>query len=120
MWLAGRSEYIKPDGTIGLRSTQGWYERFENNGWRPISERVLVDEDPITTATRLKRQPLFHYSPGIRRWGPPWGCAEAPPPVGVSCTSLCCQLVSSLLAQCMHARGRVHCPRPRHWRHGER
>ncbi|KAG2488869.1 hypothetical protein HYH03_012664 [Edaphochlamys debaryana] len=60
-------EYIKPDGTIGWRSTQGWYERLENNGWRPVAERVLLDEDPVTTATRLKRQPLFHFNPAVRR-----------------------------------------------------
>ncbi|GIL89786.1 hypothetical protein Vretimale_16577 [Volvox reticuliferus] len=60
-------EYIKPDGTIGYRSTKGWYERHENNGWRPVSERVLLDEDPVTTMTRLKRQPMFHYNPAVRR-----------------------------------------------------
>ncbi|GLC61007.1 hypothetical protein PLESTB_001705300 [Pleodorina starrii] len=60
-------EYLKPDGTIGLRSTKGWYERHENNGWRPVSERVLLDEDPVTTMTRLKRQPMFHYNPAVRR-----------------------------------------------------
>ena len=60
-------EYLKPDGTIGLRSTRGWYERSENNGWRPISERILVDEDPVTTMTKLKRMPFFHHSPGVRR-----------------------------------------------------
>jgi hypothetical protein len=61
-------EYIKPDGTIGYRSTVGWYERVDNNGWRPIAERILLDEDPITTMTRLRRQPLFHYNPAVRRW----------------------------------------------------
>ncbi|KAG2433072.1 hypothetical protein HYH02_012776 [Chlamydomonas schloesseri] len=60
-------EYIKPDGTIGVRSTQGWYERYENNGWRPVAERVLLDEDPVTTMTRLKRQPMFHFNPAVRR-----------------------------------------------------
>jgi len=60
-------EYLKPDGTVGVRSTRGWYERAENNGWRPISERILVEEDPITTMTKMKRMPLFHFSPGVRR-----------------------------------------------------
>lgn len=60
-------QYLKPDGTMGLRSTHGWYEREENNGWRPISERLLVEEDPVTTMTKLKRMPLFHFSPGVRR-----------------------------------------------------
>jgi len=59
--------YLKPDGTIGLRSTRGWYERAENNGWRPISERILVDEDPVTTMTKLKRMPFFHHNPWVRR-----------------------------------------------------
>jgi hypothetical protein len=61
-------EYIKPDGTIGYRSTVGWYERVDNNGWRPLAERILLDEDPVTTMTRLRRQPLFHYNPAVRRW----------------------------------------------------
>ncbi|GFR44327.1 hypothetical protein Agub_g5540 [Astrephomene gubernaculifera] len=60
-------EYIKPDGSIGLRDVSGWYERYENNGWRPVAERVLLDEDPVTTMTRLKRQPMFHYNPAVRR-----------------------------------------------------
>ncbi|KXZ45887.1 hypothetical protein GPECTOR_49g471 [Gonium pectorale] len=60
-------EYIKPDGTIGWRNTVGWYERYENNGWRPVAERALLDEDPVTTMTRLKRQPLFHHNPAVRR-----------------------------------------------------
>ncbi|KAJ9531160.1 hypothetical protein QJQ45_000833 [Haematococcus lacustris] len=60
-------EFIRPDGTRGMRSTQGWYARVENNGWRPISERVLVDEDPVTTATKAHRQPLFHFDPAVRR-----------------------------------------------------
>jgi len=60
-------EYIRPDGTLGMRSVRGWYARTDNNGWRPIAERILLDEDPITTITRLKRTPLFHYNPAVRR-----------------------------------------------------
>jgi len=60
-------EYLKPDGTVGLRSTRGWYERVDHNGWRPIAERVLVDEDPVAATTRLKRIPFYHYSPVVRR-----------------------------------------------------
>lgn len=62
-------EYIRPDGTRGMRSVHGWYARTDNNGWRPVAERVLLDEDPITTITRMKRTPLFHYNPAVRRWG---------------------------------------------------
>ncbi len=60
-------EFIRPDGTVGLRNTRGWYERIEHNGWRPISERILVEEDPITTMTKLKRVPFFHFNPTVRR-----------------------------------------------------
>jgi len=60
-------EYLKPDGTLGIRSTCGWYERVENNGWRPINERILVDEDPVTTMTKFRRMPFFHFSPAVRR-----------------------------------------------------
>lgn len=60
-------QYYKPDGTLGYRSTHGWYEREEKNGWRPISERILVEEDPITLMTKLKRMPFFHHSPVVRR-----------------------------------------------------
>lgn len=28
-----------------------------------------MDEDPVTTMTKLKRQPLFHFNPGMRRSG---------------------------------------------------
>lgn len=60
-------EYLKPDGTLGWRSTSGWYERHDNNGWRPVAERVLLEEDPVTTMTRLKRQPMFHHNHAQRR-----------------------------------------------------
>lgn len=44
------------------------YERVENNGWRPIAERLLVDEDPTTTATRMRSIPNFNHNPAVRRW----------------------------------------------------
>jgi hypothetical protein len=28
-------------------SMEGWYKRIENNGWRPVSDRVLVDVDEV-------------------------------------------------------------------------
>eukprot|EP00798_Chlamydomonas_sp_ICE-L_P022634 gene22634-29776_t len=62
-------EYLKPDGSVGVRSTRGWYDRIENNGWRPISERILVDEDPVTTASKMKKMPFFHFNPAQRRYG---------------------------------------------------
>eukprot|EP00033_Pygsuia_biforma_P002856 GCRY01003151.1.p1 GENE.GCRY01003151.1~~GCRY01003151.1.p1 ORF type:complete len:459 (+),score=77.90 GCRY01003151.1:221-1597(+) len=28
----------------GINTKEGWYRRFENNGWRAVNEQVLVDE----------------------------------------------------------------------------
>jgi hypothetical protein len=67
LFVVHNREYIRPNGTLGMRSVCGWYARSDNNGWRPIAERILLDEDPITTITRLKRTPLFHYNPAVRR-----------------------------------------------------
>ena len=41
----------------------GWYERYENNGWRAITIQVLelLDEDPVTKYTR-SIPVRFHYS----------------------------------------------------------
>jgi hypothetical protein len=29
----------------------GWYERFENNGWRPISDKILTPFDNVELRT---------------------------------------------------------------------
>lgn len=47
-------------------SMEGWYKRIENNGWRPVSERVLVDVDEVTARTAAKAY-TFHFDPGMRR-----------------------------------------------------
>lgn len=55
-------KYDKPqDG-----NAQGWYERIENNGWRPINDKTLTPYDPveIRTANKTKK---FHWDPKIRR-----------------------------------------------------
>lgn len=46
-----------PDGD------SNWYKRFENNGWRLVTERFFQGrlQDSITVETSVKRQP-FHYS----------------------------------------------------------
>lgn len=65
-------EYIKPDGSIGLRSTRGWYARVDNNGWRPVVERVLLGaeaDDAMARAARVKAVRAFHHNPAVRRWG---------------------------------------------------
>ena len=47
-------------------NTQGWYERIENNGWRPINDKTLTPYDPveIRTANKTKK---FHWDPKIRK-----------------------------------------------------
>jgi hypothetical protein len=55
-------KYDKPkDGNV-----RGWYERIENNGWRPINDKTLTPYDPveIRTANKTKK---FHWDPKIRR-----------------------------------------------------
>lgn len=49
----------------------GWYKRFENNGWRLVSDRVIhrllqTSMDPVTVQTSDKRAE-FHYSRLQRR-----------------------------------------------------
>uniref|UniRef100_A0A7S0MRA8 Uncharacterized protein n=1 Tax=Pyramimonas obovata TaxID=1411642 RepID=A0A7S0MRA8_9CHLO len=49
-----------------LQDRSGWYQRVENNGWRPLSEHVLVDIDPVTFISAAKRRP-FHHNPSVRK-----------------------------------------------------
>eukprot|EP00824_Muranothrix_gubernata_P025413 TRINITY_DN8155_c0_g3_i1.p1 TRINITY_DN8155_c0_g3~~TRINITY_DN8155_c0_g3_i1.p1 ORF type:complete len:187 (-),score=19.39 TRINITY_DN8155_c0_g3_i1:2-538(-) len=44
----------------------GWYIRQENNGWRPISEKILKAYDLIEITTSNKPK-VFHYSKHIRQ-----------------------------------------------------
>lgn len=34
---------------------EDWYLRWENNGWRPVSERLLQPVDPVTARTAAVR-----------------------------------------------------------------
>lgn len=40
----------------------GWYQRWENNGWRLVSDRVMkrVDQDPVVYESTLKKQSFSH------------------------------------------------------------
>ncbi|KAF0715641.1 Aste57867_3268 [Aphanomyces stellatus] len=41
----------------------GWYRRWDNNGWRPVTSKVLAptnDIDPITVATANRRRSYHH------------------------------------------------------------
>ena len=45
---------------------EGWYERIENNGWRPINDKVLTPYDQIEIETSNKAKP-FHFDPLKRK-----------------------------------------------------
>jgi len=42
---------------------EGWYERWENNGWRPVAVKTLreAEMDPVAKATAARRVP-WHWS----------------------------------------------------------
>lgn len=46
----------------------GWYQRWENNGWRLVSDRVMrrVDQDPVVYESTLEKR-LFDHSKLVRR-----------------------------------------------------
>ncbi|KAM7435649.1 hypothetical protein ABFA07_014441 [Porites harrisoni] len=46
----------------------GWYERWENNGWRLVSDRIMkqVDQDPVVYESALKKE-QFSYNKVIRK-----------------------------------------------------
>jgi hypothetical protein len=57
--------FVRPDGTIGFRDTTGWYQRRENNGWRPVNEVKMLDgEDVLGTGRRYR--PTFHFKRSVR------------------------------------------------------
>jgi hypothetical protein len=44
----------------------GWYERTDNNGWRPITENIIMPFDKVELQTAIKPVP-FHYDKSKRR-----------------------------------------------------
>lgn len=44
----------------------GWYERFENNGWRPISDKILTPYDAVELRTANKPK-KFHFNKAKRK-----------------------------------------------------
>ena len=45
---------------------EGWYERIENNGWRPINDKMLTPYDQVEIDTTNKSKP-FHFDPKKRK-----------------------------------------------------
>jgi hypothetical protein len=44
-----------------------WYQRFENNGWRPIATKHFNGRDYITSMTSQARKSDFHHLSETRR-----------------------------------------------------
>lgn len=49
--------------------TRHWYRRIENNGWRPVTAKVISEAtgDVICQATAKRVLPSFHYSKLVRQ-----------------------------------------------------
>lgn len=63
----------KKKATINIRFDKdpndkhdGWYERFENNGWRPISDKILTPYDAVELRTSNKPT-KFHFDKTKRK-----------------------------------------------------
>ncbi|XP_038617856.1 protein MFI [Tachyglossus aculeatus] len=56
----------EPNGNLEDASQRGWYQRIENNGWRPLSIRFWRFTDPFTLADN-ERKVSFHFSKLKRR-----------------------------------------------------
>jgi len=52
---------IRFDKQYDKTGNEGWYERSENNGWRPISDKILSPFDTVEIRTAKARK-KFHRS----------------------------------------------------------
>ena len=44
----------------------GWYQRIERNGWRPISDKILTPGDKVELESNEKAK-RFHFMPHLRK-----------------------------------------------------
>mmetsp|Transcript_12375 Transcript_12375/g.22431 ORF Transcript_12375/g.22431 Transcript_12375/m.22431 type:complete len:417 (+) Transcript_12375:1634-2884(+) len=51
------------EADLARNGTDGWYHRYENNGWRPVAAKTLkeADLDPVTQRTKYMAK-RYHYS----------------------------------------------------------
>ena len=56
-----REEMRNPEERKKARGADGWYERLDNNGWRPVSEKILSPYDHIEASTANKPK-LYHWN----------------------------------------------------------
>ncbi|OWZ23397.1 hypothetical protein PHMEG_0001728 [Phytophthora megakarya] len=72
--IKSRTTYIRVGNSYyrarqQAEDTRLWYHRLENNGWRPVTAKVLAeaDADPIAQATGRRTVENFHYSKIVRQ-----------------------------------------------------
>ena len=58
--IPGVAEFVQ------RQNQSGWYQRVDNNGWRPLAEHVLIEVDPITSLTAGTRRE-YHHVPLVRQ-----------------------------------------------------
>eukprot|EP00742_Colponemidia_sp_Colp-10_P005727 GILJ01006121.1.p1 GENE.GILJ01006121.1~~GILJ01006121.1.p1 ORF type:complete len:563 (+),score=89.50 GILJ01006121.1:144-1832(+) len=63
---SAKSRTIQVTRGVTVEAGAGWYERFENNGWRPVSEKLLEPVDDIEQMSAKKRY-TFHYDRTMRK-----------------------------------------------------
>jgi len=51
---------IKLEASEAKELREGWYERYDNNGWRPIIDNLLVPFDKVELKTSSKPAPFHH------------------------------------------------------------
>lgn len=51
---------IKFEEDDAKKITSGWYERSDNNGWRPITENIIAPFDKVEMQTAIKPVPFHH------------------------------------------------------------
>ncbi|XP_064628856.1 protein MFI-like isoform X2 [Lineus longissimus] len=58
----GRDVHNKGDRASHIKAKVGWYQRWENNGWRLVSDRLLTHilADPVTWETSQKKIEFHH------------------------------------------------------------
>jgi len=56
----------KTRGPLEAQDHSGWYERVENNGWRPVADRALQMADATTQETSCRVIP-FHHKKSARQ-----------------------------------------------------
>ena len=61
-----RTHATSAPGKTDKAIKDNWYKRVENNGWRPISDRLLLEDDEIVKKSSSKPV-AWHHSKLVRQ-----------------------------------------------------